>query len=71
MLTMPVTTGDLPEEERSNLMDQRGDTRTSQHMEMLRCLGLIESIVVAPSDGKAAFSVAPTVASRYLQLALT
>ena len=35
-------------------------------MEILRCLGLVESVVVAPPDSssKECFSIAPTVASR-------
>ena len=58
--------GDLPEEERDALMDHRADIRTSQHMEILRCLGLVESVVVAPpaSSSKECFSITPSVASR-------
>ena len=55
--------GELPETERIKLLDLNVDRRTKQHIEILRCLGLVES-VVTPVVGDRPVPLAPTVASR-------
>ena len=45
------------------LLDLNVDRRTKQHIEILRCLGLVESVVI-PESGDKPVPLAPTVASR-------
>jgi len=56
-------TGDLPEVQLIKLLDLNVDRRTKQHIEILRCLGLVESVVI-PESGDRPVPLAPTVASR-------
>ncbi|KAA6420263.1 MAG: hypothetical protein FRX49_09747 [Trebouxia sp. A1-2] len=49
------------------LLDLNVDRRTKQHIEILRCLGLVESVVI-PESGDRPVPLAPTVASRYVAL---
>ena len=56
-------TGDLPEVQLIKLLDLNVDRRTKQHIEILRCLGLVESVVI-PESGDKPVPLAPTVASR-------
>ncbi len=56
--------GDLPETQLIGLLDLHVDKRTKQHIEMLRCLGLVESVVTPEGNGERPIPLAPTVASR-------
>ncbi|KAL0049611.1 hypothetical protein WJX82_006036 [Trebouxia sp. C0006] len=58
---------DLPEVQLIKLLDLNVDRRTKQHIEILRCLGLVESVVI-PESGDKPVPLAPTVASRYVAL---
>ncbi|KAL0040405.1 hypothetical protein WJX77_006212 [Trebouxia sp. C0004] len=58
---------DLPEVQLIKLLDLNVDRRTKQHIEILRCLGLVESVVI-PESGDRPVPLAPTVASRYVAL---
>ena len=55
--------GEVPEAQLTKLLDPHVDRRTKQHIEVLRCLGLVES-VVTPENGASPVPLAPTVASR-------
>lgn len=57
--------GDLSAAQLETLLDPRADQRTKQHIEVLRCLGLVESVVI-PDDAadEKLVPLAPTVASR-------
>ena len=57
--------GDLPAATLEGLLDPRADQRTKQHIEVLRCLGLVDSVVI-PDDAadEKLVPLAPTVASR-------
>ena len=56
--------GDLPAARLEELLDPRADQRTKQHIEVLRCLGLIESVVIPDAAAERPVPLAPTVASR-------
>ena len=56
--------GDLSDAQLLDLMDNNADRRTKQHIEILRCLGLVESVVTPHNDGDRPEPLAPTVASR-------
>lgn len=56
--------GDLPAAKLEELLDPRADQRTKQHIEVLRCLGLVESVVIPDDRAERPLALAPTVASR-------
>lgn len=56
--------GDLPAAKLEELLDSRADQRTKQHIEVLRCLGLVESVVIPDDRAERPVPLAPTVASR-------
>ena len=58
------TAGDLPAAKLEELLDPRADQRTRQHIEMLRCLGLVNSVVIPDPAAEKPISLAPTIASR-------
>ena len=60
--------GDLPAAKLEELLDPRADQRTKQHIEMLRLLGLVESVVIPDKGNQRPVPLAPTVASRYVTL---
>ena len=56
--------GDLPAAQLEEVLEPRADQRTKQHIELLRCLGLVESVVIPDEGGERPVPLAPTVASR-------